>query len=70
MAGLGACPEMDRPEKSKTTGQFGNLTGNRESDRQCLIFEKVTGQCRLEHVIRTHVAVVGRVDAGAHLRVS
>ena len=42
----------------------------RESDRQCLIFAKVTGQCRLEDVLRTHVGVVGRVDTGALLRVS
>ncbi len=54
----------DSSEKSKTTRQFGNLTGNG------LIFEKVTGQCRLEHVLRTHVGVVCRVDAGALLRVS
>ncbi len=37
-AGVGAYPEIDRSEKTKTTGQFGNLTGNG------LIFEKVTGQ--------------------------
>ena len=57
-------PKIDRSEKSKTTGQFGNLTGNG------LIFEKVTGQCPFEHVLRTHVGVVCRVDAGALLRVS
>ena len=35
---MGTYPEIDRSEKSRTTGQFGNLTGNG------LIFEKVTGQ--------------------------
>ena len=36
--GVGTYPKIDRSETSKTTGQFGNLTGNG------LIFETVTGQ--------------------------
>ncbi len=42
----------------------------RESDRQWTHFEKVSGQCPVEYILRTHVGVVCRVDAEAIFCVS
>ena len=53
--------------QNRRVGKVKNDRTIRESDQQWTHFEKVTGQCQVGYVLRTHEGVVCRVDAGALL---